>query len=184
MGKAGLHRSTDLVQIDTLDHSRMNDDEVERTSSLAVTSKPTSLAWVWNEMERLVQCSSEYHLFHEIALSQSSIELLLRHHWWHICLRDEREHWSISVEQGSWSESLQQEVIWLADFKTYATSFSSLQSFTKRLNICAFLMRGYGTGLSHIKRCGWAVINVMPRLRNAFCYQSTGRINTRILKEF
>jgi len=29
----------------------------------------------------------------------------------------------ISVEQGSWSESLQQEVIWLADFKTYATSF-------------------------------------------------------------
>lgn len=124
-GKAGLHRSIDLVQIDTLDHSRMNDDEVERTTSLAVTCKPTSLASVWNETERLVQCSSEYHLFHEIALSQSSIELLLRHYWWHICLGDEREHWSISVEQGSWSESLQQEVIWLADFKTYPASFSS-----------------------------------------------------------
>lgn len=105
---------------------------MERTTSLAVTSIPTSLSRVWNETQGPAQCSSEYHLFHEIVLSQFSIELLLRHYWWHICLGDERERGSISAEQGSWSESLQQEVIRLADFKTYATSFSSLQPFSKR----------------------------------------------------
>lgn len=157
----------------------MNDDKVERTTSLAVTSNPrhshgSETRWRgWFSAHQSTNCSMK------ITLSQSFIELLLRHYWWHICLGDEQGLWSISVEQGSWSESLQQEVIWLADFKTYTTSFSSLQSFTKRLNVYPFLMRGYGMGLSHIKRCRWTEINVIPWPRNAFCYQSTVRINTR-----